>query len=90
MLKDIGNGVCEMNRMYVRDAARGRGVGRALVEKLCDRAREMGFSTMVLSALPRHHEAMPLYRSMGFVEDDSYREPGNTDVAIVMRRDLGG
>lgn len=88
MLKDKGDGVCEMNRMYVADEARGHGVGRALVAALVERAREMGFRRMILSALPRHHEALALYRSAGFVEDDRAVEQGNTDKAVFMRLEL--
>lgn len=90
MLKDSGGGVCEMNRMYVRDAARGHGAGRALVQRLVERAREMGFASMTLSALPRHHEALSLYRSVGFAEDDRTRDAGNAANVVLMRLDLEG
>ena len=63
MLKDLGGRVCEVNRMFVRENARGLGAGRSLLENLKQRAREMGFETMTLSALPRHHEALSLYQS---------------------------
>jgi GNAT superfamily N-acetyltransferase len=88
MLKDLGDGVCEMNRMFVRQSARGMGVGRMLVARLKERAREMGYTSMVLSALPRHHEALSLYRAMEFQPDDRQREAGNSNNAILMRLDL--
>ncbi len=88
MLKTFGEGVCEMNRMFVRDSARGLGVGRALVRDLTRRAREMGFTTMVLSALPRHHEALALYASEGFRMDDRPRDAGTSPEAILMKLDL--
>ncbi|MCL5779340.1 GNAT family N-acetyltransferase [Limibaculum sp. FT325] len=89
MLKDIGGGVCEMNRMFVRESARGLGAGRALVEELKLRARNMGFETMTLSALPRHYEALSLYRSCGFKHDDREREAGNSENALLMKIELG-
>jgi len=88
MLKRIDSTICEMNRMFVRESARGLGAGRALVEDLKQRAREMGFETMTLSALPRHHEALALYRSCGFRLDNREREAGNSDNAILMKIDL--
>lgn len=89
MLKDIGDGTCEMNRMFVRESARGLGAGRALVERLKIRAAEMGFRAMTLSALPRHHEALALYRSTGFRLDEREPEAGNTGNAVLMRIELG-
>ena len=62
-------GVCEMNRMFVRDSARGAGVARALVARLIERTRELGYQVMVLSALDKHHVAIALYRSVGFEDD---------------------
>ncbi len=88
MLKRLSDDTCEMNRMFVRDAARGCGVGRALVERLQERAREMGFSSMVLSALPRHHEALALYESIGFVRDDWTGTDDDGSGAIHMRAQL--
>jgi len=89
MLKGLGEGICEMNRMFVRDSARGQGAGRALVEGLKQCAREMGFRTMTLSALPRHHEALSLYRTCGFELDDRELGAGNSRNAVLMKINLG-
>lgn len=56
----------ELNRMYVRDAARGLGVGRALCLACIAEARSLGYARVLLDALYRHVEALPLYRSVGF------------------------
>jgi GNAT superfamily N-acetyltransferase len=88
MLKDLGFGICEMNRMFVRESARGLGAGRALVNELKLCALELGFVTMTLSALPLHHEALSLYRSCGFLSDDRELGAGNSDNAVLMKIDL--
>jgi GNAT superfamily N-acetyltransferase len=88
MMKDKDGTTCEMNRMFVRPDARGLGVGRALIARLLDRAKEMGFATMNLGALPRHVEALPLYRSMGFQIDNRPKDAGTPADAILMTRDL--
>lgn len=69
MLKPYGPGVCEMNRMYVTRAARGRGIGRALCETLIARARDLGYREMRLDTLNEQVEAVPLYRRLGFGPD---------------------
>ena len=62
----------EMNRMYVRAAARGLGLGRALGRALIDEARRLGVREVILDGLHRHVEALPLYRSLGF---EDYTDP---------------
>lgn len=88
MMRDLGNRRCEMNRMYVRDSARGQGVGRALISELVQSARDAGHHTMVLSALPRHHEALALYRNVGFRESKGRELADNDPSAINMSLDL--
>jgi len=69
MLKPYGEGVCELNRMYVTRAARGRGLGRALCEGLIERARALGYREIRLDALNERVDAVPLYRKLGFGPD---------------------
>jgi GNAT superfamily N-acetyltransferase len=69
MLKPYGPGVCELNRMYVVRAARGRGIGRALCEALIARARALGYREMRLDALNAQVDALPLYGKLGFGPD---------------------
>jgi putative acetyltransferase len=81
-------GICEMNRMFVRPSARGHGVGKALVGGIIEAGRSLGYRRMVLSAGPRHHEAVALYSSFGFLQDSDLPDTGAGDIELRMRLDL--
>ncbi|MEM6636435.1 MAG: GNAT family N-acetyltransferase [Pseudomonadota bacterium] len=89
MMRRISDRLCELNRMWVRDTARGRGVGRALCERLMDLARDMGFSEMRLETLNRDIPAIPLYEKLGFGPDPEPTVYARANPQIVsMRRVL--
>ncbi len=60
----VGTGVPELI-IGVRQIWRSRGVGRALLQSLCDRARVAGFARLSLSVEHDNFAAI-LYRSEGF------------------------
>ena len=64
--------VCEMKRLYVRPAARGLGIGTALVGAIITSAEELGYAEMRLDTLPSMPEAFALYERFGFLQIPAY------------------
>jgi len=73
-LRDLGDGVCEMKRMFVPGAFRGNGIGRLLADRVIAEARQAGYSRMRLDTSRRQAEAMRLYEKVGFIRIPSYYE----------------
>jgi GNAT superfamily N-acetyltransferase len=67
----------ELKHLYVRDEARGRGVGGALVRELERRAVVFGATDMVLDTHDSLVAAARLYARGGYVEIDPYNENPN-------------
>jgi acetyltransferase len=54
--------------LTVADAWQGKGLGRALLQRLCDAAREAGYETLYGHILAENREMLDLANRMGFAE----------------------
>lgn len=59
-------GFAEVKRMFVRPAARGRGIGRAVLARLEHQAREKKVTRLTLETGDVLHAAIHLYERAGF------------------------
>jgi ribosomal protein S18 acetylase RimI-like enzyme len=57
---------CWLEDLYVAPPARHLGLGRALVQRALDRARQRGCHRVELDTNEDNHDAIGLYRSLGF------------------------
>ena len=71
-LRDLGDDICEMKRLYVRPQCRGRGIGRGLAKAVIEKAKEIGYSCMRIDTFD--DAAKALYASLGFKEIEPYRD----------------
>lgn len=72
-LRDLGQGICEMKRLYLAPAARGSGLGLALAQAIIEAGKALGYQAMRLDTVAGHHDAaIELYRRLGFDEIAPY------------------
>lgn len=57
---------CELVKMYLLPEARGIGLGRTLIEKCMETAKEKGFHQVYLETLDELHLALKIYDKSGF------------------------
>jgi len=66
--------ICEMKRLYLRPQFRGKGLGRALTDRVIAEARQIGYHRMRLDTVePVMKDAVAMYRKLGFREIAPYR-----------------
>jgi ribosomal protein S18 acetylase RimI-like enzyme len=70
----IRPGLAEIKRVYVRPGARGRGIGRALMQAMIADLRDAGYSRLRLDTAGFMVAAEKLYRSLGFEDIPPYEE----------------
>jgi len=57
---------CELVKMYLLPHARGLGLGKTLIEKCLQAARENGFHKVYLETMPELKQALKVYQKFGF------------------------
>ena len=73
-LRPLDETRCEIKRLYVRPAFRGRGIARRLVNTILTDARNIGYTEILLDTLPFLTEAIALYEDLGFAHIGCYND----------------
>ncbi|WP_395045579.1 GNAT family N-acetyltransferase [Flavobacterium sp.] len=58
--------ICELQKMYFLQEARGKGIGMEMILKCLAKANEFGFEKCYLETLPEMLNAQILYKKVGF------------------------
>jgi DNA-binding MarR family transcriptional regulator/GNAT superfamily N-acetyltransferase len=73
-VKRYPDGACDIKRMWIADAVRGRGIGRRLLAELEGWAAAHGARTVRLETNRVLTEAIAMYRSSGYVEVPAFND----------------
>lgn len=80
---------CELVKMYLLPQARGKNLGRTLIEKCIAFAKEAGYKQVYLESMPELKQALKVYAKFGF---DYLKEPmgnsGHTGCSLWMLKEL--
>ncbi|QHT69971.1 GNAT family N-acetyltransferase [Rhodocytophaga rosea] len=85
-LLKIDNTICKLRKMYVRKNERGKGLGSRLLTRIIEKARQSGFSQIILETEHSMKAAINLYKKFGFSAIASQAVSPRCD--IVMKLDL--
>lgn len=77
-------GVVELRKMYLHPAARGRGLGKTLLERALAAARAKGFRRVELETAGVLESAIALYRRYGFTPFDKPHVAARCDQAYTL------
>jgi putative acetyltransferase len=81
--------ICELQKMYLLEKFRGKGLGAQLMVKCLDFARQQGFEQCYLETLPYMKDAQNLYKKAGFKYlDTPLGRTGHYSCDIWMLKDL--
>ena len=57
---------CELVKMYLLPEARGRGLGRLIIDQCLKHAKESGFRNLYIESMPELKMALKVYEKFGF------------------------
>lgn len=57
---------CELVKLYLSASARGKGIGKILMQQCIDAAAAHGYKKIYLETMPELHIAVPMYEKFGF------------------------
>jgi putative acetyltransferase len=74
MMREMSPGIAEIQRVFIRPAARGTGAGKSVMQALMDQARQDGQRIVRLDTSRKLVEAAAFYKALGFHERPSYHD----------------
>ncbi len=83
-LYPVDKHTCELRKMYLHKAHRGKGLGKLLLEDAFSKAKQLGFERMILETASVLKEAIALYKNYGFIEYNPQHMSSRCDQAYLL------
>jgi putative acetyltransferase len=64
--ENLPNGTCELVKLYLKASARGTGLGKQLMLKSMEWAKQNGYQQVYLESMPELAKAVSIYENVGF------------------------
>ncbi len=81
------SGLCELRKMYLSPAEKGKGLGKKLLEHALARASDLGFNRVTLETASELKEAIGLYKKYGFIPYRAEHVSERCDQAYIKQLD---
>lgn len=86
-VRDKGEQIAELKRMYVQPAQRGKGIAKNLLQQAIAFATNAGYKKIRLDTLATMMPAINLYKQFGFYEIEAYYHNPESN-AVYFEKDL--
>lgn len=63
---NLPNDTTELAKFYLSKEARGKGIGKLLLEKCLEKAKDLGYKKVYLESIPEFSKAVSIYEKQGF------------------------
>ena len=82
-------GHAELVKFYLTNHARGKGIGKMLLEQSILSAKKLGYSTIYLESLPQFAKAINIYKKLGFAQINySLGNSGHSSCNVWMLKEI--
>lgn len=88
-LENYEGNICELQKMYFLEEARGKGLGAKMIEICLEKGKEYGFDKCYLETMPYMKAAQKLYLKNGFTYlEEKMGDTGHYSCPVWMIKDL--
>lgn len=87
-LKRYDETMAEVKRVFVAESHRGKGISREIMRQLEQRARALGYRSLVLESGEPLTAAMGLYRSLGYRRIPNYGPYVGMDASVCLKKEI--